>query len=479
MRKAMAKQHWQRAADLGNHWRQSGGTEWPITLNLAISLCHTKYATQQDLTALVSEIWEESKNNEFAKLGLSKLFIQLARYEDCIALLDQINFQKPTERQEWRQKHLKADALAKLGDFDQAIAALETQPSDSRDWRWQMARAGVELQRSEWHTAEKHYRLVLQLQPNHTNAHHNLALTLLSQQQWQEAWKEYEWRWSNPRKSANGIPKPIPTPDTLQNQTVIVINEQGIGDQIMMMRFLPEVADRCRSLIVKVETRLIDLFKRALPSSVQIVDKKDDIDEQHETNNIYIGSGSLPLLCNSNTSADPTVIPPIQLRPDPELINQFAEQLQPVAKGRLIYGLGWLGGTTNEQQRERGLSQENIQALVADEQRCWIDLQHLQPRWQPLRKSHGSLCNQLLENPGHDLDLTIALMATLDGVVTTRQTVAHLAGALGLQGTVLVPTRQEWRYSQDDGPWKWYPSLRCQNQMERGDWNRNIQLLFF
>jgi tetratricopeptide (TPR) repeat protein len=478
MRAAMGKQQWQRAADLGNQWRQSGGREWPITLNLAISLCHTKYATLQELNALVSELREVSKNNEFAKLGLSKLLIQLARYEECIALLDQINFQNPTERQNWRQKHLKADALAKLGEFDHAIAALETQPSDSRDWRWQMARAGVELQRSEWSAAEKYYRLVLQMQPNHTNAHHNLALTLFSQQQWQEGWKEYEWRWSNPRRSTSGAPKPIPTSDILQNQTVIVTSEQGIGDQIMMMRFLPEVADRCRWLIVKVETRLIDLYKRSLPSNIHIIDKKDERDNQSDTNKIYIGSGSLPLFCSSRTLNDPTATPPVQLRPDPELVNHLSEKLQPVAKGRIVFGLGWLGGTTNEQQKERGLNEEDIQALVADEQRCWIDLQHLQPRWQHLRKSHGSLCHQLIENPGHDLDLTIALMATLDGVVTTRQTVAHLAGALELQGTILVPTRQEWRYSQDDGPWKWYPNLQCHNQIKRGDWNLNIQQLF-
>ena len=66
-------------------------------------------------------------------------------------------------------------------------------------------------------------------------------------------------------------------------------------------------------------------------------------------------------------------------------------------------------------------------------------------------------------------------MASLHGIVTTRQTVAHLAGGLGLQGAVLVPTRQEWRYSQSDGPWAWYPSLQCHNQQDREDWTQTIQ----
>ena len=91
MREAMAKQQWQRAAHLGHHWRQSGGRDWQITLNLAISLCQTKHGTEQDLMLLANELWTESNHNESAKLGLSELLIKMARYEDCIALLDQIH----------------------------------------------------------------------------------------------------------------------------------------------------------------------------------------------------------------------------------------------------------------------------------------------------------------------------------------------------------------------------------------------------
>ena len=477
MRKAMAKQQWQRAADLGHAWQKSRGKDWEITLNLAISLCHSKNGTEQEILMLASDLQEESKQNESAKLGLSSLLAKMARYEDCIELLDEINTQSKTPQQEWKYKSLKANALAKLGRFEQAIALLETQTPESRSWRWHMSRAGVELQRCDWSAAEQHYRFILKLHPNHANAHHNLGLTLLSQQQWQEGWKEYEWRRSNPRHSGDGVQAPIPSIGTLRNQNVIVVGEQGIGDQIMMMRFLPRLAECCRSLVVKVETRLINLFKQALPPEIQIEDKKNYKKTTNLANTLLIGSGSLPLLLSDSTAADPTAIPPIQLKPDPNLVHYWAEQLKPISKGRPILGLGWLGGTSNEQRRERGLSREVIRDLVADQKRCWIDLQHLSPRWQHLRSSHGGLCHQLIDNPGHDLELTLALLASLNGVVTTRQTVAHLAGSLGLQGSVLVPSRQEWRYCQSNGPWAWYPSLQCHNQLERGTWTRNLDQL--
>ena len=227
----------------------------------------------------------------------------------------------------------------------------------------------------------------MELHPNQPNAHHNLGLTLLSQQKWQEGWEEYEWRPSNPRNSANGIPAPIPSMDNLLNQNVIVVGEQGIGDQIMMMRFLPKLAERCRSLVVKVETRLINLFKHTLSNEIQIEDKKNYIKTTNSPNTLFIGSGSLPLLLGDSTSADPTGIPPIQLKPDPNLVHRWAEQLKPIAKGRPIIGLGWLGGTSNEQQRERGLTREVIQDLVANKEKRWVDLQHLSPRCQHLRSS--------------------------------------------------------------------------------------------
>ena len=71
---------------------------------------------------------------------------------------------------------------------------------------------------------------------------------------------------------------------------------------------------------------------------------------------------------------------------------------------------------------------------------------------------------------GNSADDTLALMQCLDGVITTRQTVAHLAGAVGCRGQVLVPKRPEWRYWGDHNRWAWYPSLQLLQQHQRGDW---------
>ena len=132
MRAAMAQQQWDRAADLGEQWRRQDSNDWQITLNLAISLSHTQRPTEQGLMRLASEIWQKSKGNELAKLGLANLMLQMARYEDCIRLLKTATLHKLD--QQWQSKQLQAGASARLGEFDQAIALLESWPEAKQDW---------------------------------------------------------------------------------------------------------------------------------------------------------------------------------------------------------------------------------------------------------------------------------------------------------------------------------------------------------
>lgn len=473
MRAAMAQQQWECAADLGQRWRREGNNDWQIMLNLAISLSHTQRPTEQELWNLINEIWKASNGNELAKLGLADLMQQMARYEDCISLLNTANLQKLD--QQLQSKRLQAGAFARLGKFDQAIGLLESWPKANQDWHWHMARAGVELERSAWSAAEAHYRHCLNDVPNNATVHHNLALTLLSQQQWQEGWKEYEWRRSNPRRQTNGVPTQLPALNQLREQTIRVIGEQGIGDQIMMMRYLPQLANNCQRLIVNVEHRLTGLFKTSLPEHIQIEEHINAHNQQTNQHGIEIGSASLPYICSKETAVDPTATAPIKLKADHNMVRDWIERLKPIAQGRPLIGLGWLGGITSQQHRERGLCPQTIRALADDERYCWIDLQHLNPRWQHLRNIHGAICHQAMQNPGQNLAQTIALIAALDCVITTRQTTAHLAGALGMRGTVLIPQRREWRYNQNDGIWQWYPSLSCLNQSKRGEWTTEIE----
>ena len=73
---------------------------------------------------------------------------------------------------------------------------------------------------------------------------------MLSQKKCKEAWPFYEWRNKNPRQGADGIPCKLPTIDSLKGKRVLVKSEMGIGDQIMMGRYLKDLSSIVSSLTI-------------------------------------------------------------------------------------------------------------------------------------------------------------------------------------------------------------------------------------
>lgn len=65
---------------------------------------------------------------------------------------------------------------------------------------------------------------------------------------------------------------------------------------------------------------------------------------------------------------------------------------------------------------------------------------------------------------------TAAVMRSLDLVVTTDTSIAHLAGALGVPVWVAIPAGPDcrWLLGREDSPW--YPSMRLFRQTRRWQW---------
>ena len=97
------------------------------------------------------------------------------------------------------------------------------------------------------------------------------------------------------------------------------------------------------------------------------------------------------------------------------------------------------------------------------------------------RRIHRALRRNL---PGEVIDLdpkatgardfadTADLVAGLDLVVAVDTAVAHLAGAMGKPGFVLLPAVDtDWRWLRDRTDSPWYPSLRLFRQAEPGAWD--------
>jgi len=472
MRTAMARGRWQDAIKVANHWRGQGGRDWQITLNLAVCLSRSRSAPDQTILALGNEALHQSAGQGIARLGVADLALASGAYEQALQLLAPVSNASLCSNP-WPLIELRVQALARLGESGMAERTLAEWPEAQRDWRWRMASADLQVQENNWTAAEVHYREVLKEHPDHVVAHHNLSLTLLSQQRWQEGWEHYEWRGSNPRLKTNHVPELLPKLESLSQKTVVVQGEQGIGDQIMTARYLPTLAAACRKLIVQPDSRLVELFRRSLADHIQVVGKERR-EATSQDSQLHLGSGSLPLLCWQRLKQGSSAARGY-LKPDADRVTRWRKELRRQAPNRQNVGIGWLGGSTGAEHRERSLSAADLQQLTREHQAHWIDLQHLPHGWKQLRNRSQQADLRLLGDPGVDLDESAALIACLDAVITTRQTVAHIAGAINTSGTVLVPCRKEWRYCGQEERWSWYPSLQLMHQKVRGNWREELK----
>jgi ADP-heptose:LPS heptosyltransferase len=74
-----------------------------------------------------------------------------------------------------------------------------------------------------------------------------------------------------------------------------------------------------------------------------------------------------------------------------------------------------------------------------------------------------------------DLAETAALVATLDLVITTDTSIAHLAGAMGKPVWILLPHLADWRWMEQTETTPWYPTARLLRQSKPGDWAEVIE----
>jgi hypothetical protein len=137
-------------------------------------------------------------------------------------------------------------------------------------------------------------------------------------------------------------------------------------------------------------------------------------------------------------------------------------------------GLAWAGNPRYKADHLRSTRLDTLLPLVRSVHATWISLQKGEAAVQ-LAGLPGDVC--VLDGSSRDCDLaeTAALAATLDLVITTDTSIAHLAGAMGKPVWILLPHLADWRWMQDTETTPWYPTARLLRQGAAGDWQGLIE----
>jgi tetratricopeptide (TPR) repeat protein len=302
-------------------------------------------------------------------------------------------------------------------------------------------------------------------------AHWDLACALLALGDFQEGFREYEWRvaakqipqrqFSQPRWQGGPIPAGLSRPPR-----IFITQEQGLGDAIQFARFIPQVAELGAQVIVECELGLARLF-RTIPG-VQAVASPGQRMPDFDT---HCPLPSLPLALGTTLQNLPAKVP--YLRVEPALIADWQRRLEDAMGGSAIakagrkIGLVWAGNAKPDPARTTGLSA--FAPLAGVRGVSFVSLQ-LGPGSEEASNSPAGM--RLIDPTSQidDLADTAALISQLDLVITIDSAVAHLAGALGKPVWVFLPFCPDWRWMRDRDDSPWYPTARLFRQTKPGDW---------
>jgi tetratricopeptide (TPR) repeat protein len=354
-------------------------------------------------------------------------------------------------------------ALAKLERYDEALAcfdqALETRPDyvDALDNRGNVLAA---LQRAAEAIAS--YDRALAINPETPETHWNRGLTLLRIGDYEQGWKEYEWRGKIPalnRNPRNFAQSQWSGEQPIAGKILLLHAEQGFGDTIQFLRYVPLVAAFGSKVILEVQPQLKGLVSRVEGASLVLGRGEPPSFDYH------CPLLSLPLAFQTRLETVPAETPYLSVAP--ERIRAWSDRL-PTTDNSLI-ALAWAGNPDYRGDKTRSIGLPPLLPLLSTSGVQFVGIQKdLRADDQGILRANPQLLH--LGDQLTDFEDTAAIMSLCDLVISSDTAVVHLAGALGRPVWVLLEQTPDWRWLFDRADSPWYPSARLFRQPKPGGW---------
>jgi hypothetical protein len=366
-------------------------------------------------------------------------------------------------------------ALRALERFDQALAAFDTAAECDPGLAAPHGEAGFTLAAAGRPAeAVARYRRALELKPEQPEVRWNLALLLLLVGQYEEGWALFETRWALPRfaKKLPQLRSPVWRGEDIAGKTLLVLPEQGFGDNIQFARFARLAGERGARVVLVTRPAVTRLF-----STLKGVGEVRTDELPLPDCDYHVPIMGLPHALGTTLATIPAEVP--YLAADPGAVDRWRARLR--GGDALRVGLVWSSGvlTTGRDLFMNAMAKSLPLAALAPLARvrnvAFYSLQkfagahdpaaHVPPKELRLVDWTAELA---------DFADTAAFVAALDLVISVDTSVAHLAGALGKPVWVLLPANADWRYLREREDSPWYPTMRLFRQRSPGIWREPV-----
>ncbi len=412
---------------------------------------------------MYQQVLKIDPHNFTALQGMGILNGQFGRFEEALKFITAAVIVRPDDfaihyNQGVALQELKRHAEA-LGSYDNVLT-LNPNLAEAHVNRGNVLQ---ELQRYE--EALVSYDNALALQPDNAKANKNKGIIKLLLGEYLEGWPLYEWRWKDDQKDAvRNFKQPLWLGEqSISGMTILLHAEQGLGDTLHMVRYVPIVAALGAKVILEAPTALVSLLT-TLKGVATIVAKGDALPFD-----CHCPLMSLPLALKTRVDSIPAPIP--YLAADPQKHRAWRERLGTKTRPRI--GLAWSGNPQHKNDRNRSIGLHLLGPLLRED--CEYHSLQKEVRIEDKPALAGFTQIQAHENALTDFSDTAALIGELDLVISVDSAVAHLAGALGKAVWILLPYNADFRWltARSDSPW--YPTARLFRQPSIGEWEGVIK----
>ncbi len=280
-----------------------------------------------------------------------------------------------------------------------------------------------------------------------------------------QGWEKYEARLKLPGEwwPQRSFSQPAWQGDAFTGKTLLLWPEQGFGDFLMFIRYLPLVKALGGRVILQAPRTLFDLAATCRGADLIV-----PFGAPLPPFDLQASLLSLPWLLRTEVASIPAEVPYLDV-PDQVPHRQGLLDALSLARGSMRIGLVWSGNPDNSRNMERSMPPEALAPLGSLRDVAWFSFQ-LGRKEVPTLPDLVPLAHLL----GNFSDTAYA-MSGMDLVITVDTAVAHLAGALGIPTLLLLSFQPDFRWllEREDSPW--YPSLRLYRQSAYGDWASVIQ----
>ncbi|WP_244645833.1 tetratricopeptide repeat protein [Bradyrhizobium campsiandrae] len=294
---------------------------------------------------------------------------------------------------------------------------------------------------------------------NTTVTEWNVSLAHLLTGNFEAGWRGHQTRLKLPSAKYHRFPQPMWLGDEdIEGKTILVVADEGLGDTVQFVRYVPMLAARGARVVLVVQDplhRLMSTLRGAaqcIPMSAVGTPPPFDL---------HCPVSSLPLAFKTRLDTIPADMPYLPSLPDRH-VKAWEDRLGP--RTRLRVGLAWSGDPSHVNDETRSIPLRTLSRIL-DVDATFVSLQKApRPHDAAVLRERSDIVDLTADLT--DFADTAALIRCLDVVVTVDTSVAHLAGALGCPTWILLPWTPDYRWLLERADSPWYPSVRLFRQTE-------------